>query len=83
MPRACREVLDATDPLSWNSEPNSSLSCLLSFLLLLEKKDLPPEDWRALLSDPDMVSSKWSTLEGFLGPLFISRGVVTRRALFV
>lgn len=57
MPRACREVLDATDPLSWNSDPrNSSLSCLLSFLLL-EKKDLPPDDWRALLSDPDMVSS--------------------------
>ena len=70
MPRACREVLDATDPLSWNSEPNSSLSCLLSFLLLLEKKDFPPEDWRALLS-PDMVCSGLSTLEGFLG-LYLS-----------
>lgn len=58
MPRACREVLDATDPLSWNSDPrNSSLSCLLSFLLL-EKKDLPPDDWRPLLSVPDMVSSR-------------------------
>jgi hypothetical protein len=53
------EDLDPTEPALSDSPPvllPSSLATFLSFLLLLEKKDLPPEDCRALLSAADMIA---------------------------
>jgi hypothetical protein len=54
----CREVLELTEP-DWSTSPApyllSSAAFLLSFLVLLEKKDLPPEDCLDLLSAADMI----------------------------
>lgn len=61
-PLVCRDVRDPTEPTLSNSAPRylpSSLTFLLSFsfLPLLEKKDLPPDDCRAL-SAADMIDKK-------------------------
>ena len=53
----CRDDLDPL-VLAVSSPPKylpSSLAFLLSFLLLLEKKDLPPDDCLDLLSPDDMM----------------------------